>query len=61
MPNGVVNLLSAQVKVDASNRLVVSIGTSTASSGASPSGGVGAFPTRLGKVNASNQLVVRFA
>jgi len=59
MAGGVVSLMSAQVKVDASNRLVVSIGTSTASSGASSSGRVGSLPTRLGKVNASNHLCVR--
>jgi hypothetical protein len=61
MADGVVNLLSAQVKVDASSRLVVKIGTSTASSGAASTGVAGTFPTRLGKVNASNELAVRFA
>jgi hypothetical protein len=61
MANGVGNLLSLQGKVDASNRLVLTVGTIQTASGTASTGATGPLARLQGKVTANNELVVRFA
>jgi hypothetical protein len=60
MPNGVVNLFSAQGKTDASDRLVLTVGTIQTASGSASTGAVGPLARLQGKVTANYELVVRF-